>query len=193
MPQSKPQDSTKIEIVKPTRSISVILNYVLLALLILLALFLPPISLVERLSSVGYESIGADGGTLESDDGARISLLPGGASGETRLKFNAIPADSFLNGAANDELSAAANELPHHLTLKSRVYHIQHRGNVSQSFKLSIPLPDDLESCPMIWNLSTRRTCTFGPVSRGNGCPATAFRPKILFGPSWIFCPIKLN
>ena len=53
------------ESVLESRVGGVVVNFVLIPLLILSALLLPPISLADRLLSIGYESIGRDGGAIQ--------------------------------------------------------------------------------------------------------------------------------
>lgn len=54
----------------------VVVNFVLIPLLILSALLLPPISLADRLLSIGYEGIGREGGAVQDPDGTQITFQP---------------------------------------------------------------------------------------------------------------------
>jgi hypothetical protein len=66
-------------------------TFILVPILIVIILLLPPISLIERLSGVGYQTVGIDGTTIESDGGVQITVPPGSA-GKSWLKSTQPPA-----------------------------------------------------------------------------------------------------
>ena len=105
--------------------------FVLIPLLILTLLILPPTSLIDRIQSIGYESIGSEGGVVKSDDGAQLDLPPSG--GTTWLKLEAV--DTFQN-----------ESIPANLTLLGPIYHIQQRGATPPIAFLTLPLPNSAEA-----------------------------------------------
>ena len=105
-------------------------------------------------------TIDADGGTVQTADGAQITFLPAGMRGPIWVKVEAVNRNSFANETANNHLVAAAKSLPADLTVASPLYLIQHRGeNSPQAIIFTIPIPDDVESYQTLdfytWNGST--------------------------------------
>jgi spore germination protein YaaH len=139
---------------------NIIIKFVLVPLIILGVLFLPPISLADRLLAMGHEPIDADGGTVQAADGAQITFLPAGMRGPIWVKVEAVDRNLFSNETANSDLVAAAKRLPADLTLMSPLYLIQHRGeNSPQAVIFTIPIPYDVESYQTLdfytWNGGT--------------------------------------
>lgn len=137
-----------VEVVLESRLGGVIINFILIPLLVLSALLLPPISLADRVLSIGYESIGRDGGVIEDPDGMRITFLPEGIRRSFRVRLNAVPRSLFLQGAAGNSLLTAAESIPPNLIMKSPYYRVRLWGVAPESpgkVLLSIPIPNDSE------------------------------------------------
>jgi len=109
------------------------------------ALFLPPLSLVDRVQSIGYQRIGEAGGAIQDPDGTRLTFFPEGVSGTFRVKLTAIPRSTFLDGNAERDLVEAAESLPPNLILKSPYYQIQHTGSMPEAVNITIPIPNEAE------------------------------------------------
>lgn len=120
-------------------------NFVLIPLLVLSALLLPPVSLADRLLSIGYERIGRDGGAIQDPDGVQITFLPEGVNRSFRVKLSAIPRSLFLEGAAGNNLLTAAESIPPNLIMKSPYYRIQQKGAEPEKVALVIPIPNEAE------------------------------------------------
>jgi hypothetical protein len=134
-----------IEMVLESRFGGVVINILLIPALIVAALLLPPVSLVDRIFSIGYESIGRDGGAIQDPDGAQITFLPEGVKRSFRVKLNAIPRNLFLGGAAGNNLLTAAESIPPNLIVKSPFYQIQVKGTSPEKVTLRVPIPNEAE------------------------------------------------
>ena len=147
MPQQTSSSTNLFVRAIKSRPGNIIIKFVLVPLIILGVLFLPPISLADRLLAMGHEPIDADGGTVQAADGAQITFLPAGMRGPIWVKVETVDRNSFSNETANSDLVAAAKSLPADLTLMSPLYLIQLRGeNSPQAVVFTIPIPDDVES-----------------------------------------------
>ncbi len=133
------------ELIVESRLGGVVVNFVLIPLLVLSALLLPPISLADRLLSVGYERIGRDGGAIQDPDGTQITFLPEGISRSFRVKLTAVPRSLFLEGAAGNTLLTAAESIPPNLIMKSPYYRIQRKGTMPEQVVLTVPIPNEAE------------------------------------------------
>lgn len=123
----------------------VIINFLLIPLLILGALLLPPISLADRLLSIGYESIGREGGVIQDPDGTQVTFLPEGVSRSFRVKLDAVPRSMFLEGSAGNSLLTAAESIPPNLVVKSPYYRLQTKGVAPNRVMLTVPIPNEAE------------------------------------------------
>ncbi|MBN1217487.1 MAG: cellulase family glycosylhydrolase [Anaerolineae bacterium] len=141
------------ETVVESRLGGVVINFLLIPLLILSALLLPPVSLADRVLSIGYERIGRDGGAIQDPDGTQITFLPEGIRRSFRVRLNAIPRSLFLQGTANNPLSPAetgnllnaAESIPPNLIVKSPFYRLQHKGVMPERVMLNVPIPNEAE------------------------------------------------
>ncbi|NPV08694.1 MAG: cellulase family glycosylhydrolase [Anaerolineae bacterium] len=113
-------------------------------------LFLPPLSACNRISGVGYQFIGSQGGSLTDPDGTQVTLQE--AAGQVYAKLTGIPRLDFLEGKASESYYAAATNVPGHLRLKSPLYDLQVRGQLPRNpgagvrlITYSIPIPNDAE------------------------------------------------
>jgi hypothetical protein len=88
------------------------LTLIILPVLALAVLLLPPISIGERLLSLGYTKIERSGGSLTTPDGMEVNFLPEGLIESFRVKLDAIPRTDFLKGSAGNSLVAAAESIP---------------------------------------------------------------------------------
>lgn len=133
------------ELLLESRLAGIVINFVLIPLLILSALLLPPISIVDRLLSVGYDSIGRDGGAIQDPDGTQLTFPASGINRSFRVKLSAVPRSLFLEGAANSSLLAAAENIPPNLVMKSPFYRIQHKGSSPDQVIMRVPIPNEAE------------------------------------------------
>ena len=140
-----PRSKNPLELLFESRMGGVLINFILIPLLILSALLLPPISLADRLLSIGYERIGRDGGAIQDPDGTQVTFVPEGVDRSFRVKLSAIPRSMFLEGSAGTSLLAAAESIPPNLVLKSPLYQIQIKGTAPEEVLLKSPIPNESE------------------------------------------------
>ena len=129
------------------RSIGCWLNLLFIPALIGIALLLPPISILDRFSDPGYSNVGKSGADFNDPDGALLSITSHGmeTANNTRVKFESVPRDAFLNKKAGDELAKALTAFPATLDLKSPVYLITLKGDMPGDAFFSAPIPNDSE------------------------------------------------
>lgn len=133
------------ELVLESRLGGIVINFVLIPLLVLSAILLPPISLADRVLSIGYDRIGREGGVIQDPDGTQITFLPEGMKRSVRVKLSAMPRSLFLEGSAGNSLLSAAESIPPNLVMKSPYYRIQHKGGIPEAVVLTIPIPNEAE------------------------------------------------
>ncbi len=126
------------------------INFLLIPVLVLVSVLLPPVSAHERIMAAGHTRIGPEGGAVEEDDGAQVTLLPQGVQSSVLIKIEAVPRVHFLEGSAGQDLIEAAQNLPEHLITKSPYYKINLRDELPRTQGedltiLSIPIPNDSE------------------------------------------------
>src|SRR5438105_2197443 len=129
------------------RSIGCWLNLLFIPALIVIALLLPPISILDRFSDPGYSNVGKSGADFNDPDGALLSITSHGmeTANNTRVKFESLPRDAFLNKKAGDEMAKALTAFPATLDLKSPVYLITLKGDMPGDAIFSAPIPNDSE------------------------------------------------
>ncbi len=116
---------------------------VILAVLVVGFLFLPPVSLAERISSGGgYETLNSDTPSLERDG---MTLRINGEAKKLRMRVDTIPLADFTAETLPKELQPALESLPQHLTPKSPYYQIEVRGKESGPADLVIDIPNAAE------------------------------------------------
>ena len=127
--------------------IGIILIAVLGFALILVALFLPPLSLLERLGVMGYTTLSADTNRVTHPDGLTVSVDPATFEGKLRVRIDSVPRLDFLEGSAGGALRAAVEPeaLPANLTVKSPYYVISARGKTTQPVTIDALVPNEAE------------------------------------------------
>ncbi len=123
----------------------IFINFILIPVLILAALLLPPIALLDRALSIGYESIGHDGGAIQDPDGTQLTFDSDDVDRSFKVKLIAIPRSQFLEGSAGVSLLAAAESIPPNLIMKSPYYRIQVKRTVPAGIQVKVPIPNEAE------------------------------------------------
>ena len=126
------------------RVVGAIISLVLIPALIIIALLLPPISLIERIQYLSFTTIDRSGGTLMDPDGTTIVFPPESVFESFRVSLDSIPRMEFLNGNAGQDWVTARDALSNiGLEARSPVYEVDVRGGrVGQSI-VQIPIPND--------------------------------------------------
>jgi len=122
-----------------------ILN-VAIVVLVIAGLLLPPVSAQERVFEAGYRTIDRDeGGSVQDSDGMQVTVLPEGLEKNVKLKLEAVPMASFLDGSAGADLKEAAEALPSTLHVRSPIYEIGIKGSTPGDVVLTVPIPNNAE------------------------------------------------
>ncbi|MCJ7549443.1 MAG: NBR1-Ig-like domain-containing protein, partial [Anaerolineae bacterium] len=115
------------------------------AVLVIVLLFLPPISLAQRIgNSGGYTVLDSETTTVEHPDGLRVSR-PADAEGKVRVKLGSVPRAEFVDSAASDDLISALEALPTSLTPKSPYYTIDVKSSDPVAGQLEVLIPNEAE------------------------------------------------
>ena len=120
----------------------VILGFV--AVLVIVGLFLPPISLAQRLFQGGSERLSADSPQVSHPDGLTLSVDPAKLDKAIRVKLTSVPRADF-GSAAPEAWQAAAAAMPGSLELLSPVYGIESNGDAAIPVHLDITIPNDAQ------------------------------------------------
>jgi len=118
--------------------------YGLIAILVVAALLLPPISLPQRLGLVGYTRLTADNPSTSHPDGITVSINPED-NVSLRVRLDSVPRLDLLEGAAGSDLRAAVEALPETLQIKSPYYQIDARARTPVSATLEVVIPNEAE------------------------------------------------
>ncbi|MGQ9567574.1 MAG: cellulase family glycosylhydrolase [Anaerolineae bacterium] len=123
-----------------------IINLVVIPALLLAALWLPPISLNERLLETGFVAIGPEGGAVVDPDGTQITIPSEGLRGAVKVRLTSIPRVTFLEGKAGRDLVEAAAAIPNQfLLMRSPYYRLEVHGTLPEQMVATIPIPNDSE------------------------------------------------
>jgi hypothetical protein len=121
------------------------LIYGAIGVLVIAALFLSPISLLERLGIVGYTTLDAENSSVSHADGLTLSVDPETFTGKLRVRLESVSRVEFLEGSAGSALRKAVEALPDYLAVKSSFYEIQVRGDSPQPVMIDVVLPNAAE------------------------------------------------
>ncbi len=120
-----------------------LITFVALPALVIVALLLPPVSLLNRLQAFTYTRIGVTGGALEDTDGTLVSFPAENVRARFMAAIESAPRPEFIEGQAGRELYEAARNIPEFLIPKSPFYSLDVLGDKPTGVVLSIPIPND--------------------------------------------------
>ena len=116
-----------------------------IAILVIIGLLLPPISLAERLGlTCAGTTLNAQTPAITTPDGLTLALSDPAQS--VTVKTESVSADKFDANQAGDELTKARDALPVNLLLRSPIYQLDSCGNQAVSGSLAINLPNGAAS-----------------------------------------------
>ena len=119
--------------------------YGMIGILIVVALLLPPVSLLGRLGIAGYTTLNAANSSISHPDGLTLSVDPETFNGRLRVRPESVPRLKFMEGSAGGALRQAVQSLPDHLKVKSPLYTITVRGESSEPVMIDVVMPNDAE------------------------------------------------
>ncbi len=122
------------------------LAFVLVGIVLVAFLFLPPISLAERLSVVGgeYALLDAESPATEHPDGLKVAV-DADVVNKLRVKLETIPRAEFTVEQLPKDLTPVLETLPDHLEPKSPYYMIDLRGKERGPASLDVIIPNEAE------------------------------------------------
>lgn len=120
-----------------------IFTFVIIPILILMILILPPLDLLGRVQTIGYDPITAESGMVTDPDGTRVIFPADGLTGKTHAKLESVPREAFERGDVSDDLRLALEQLPAELRPRSPVYQLSMRGDIPTHTIATIPIPND--------------------------------------------------
>ncbi len=141
-PASPPQSASKKNWLQG-RLGSVIINLLIILVVVMSALWLPPISLSKRLAEGGYATLGEKVWTVSDPDGTQFTVLPEGLQGAVKAQISSIPRSEFMSGQGSTNVVAAAAAKPSFVDIKSPAYCVSLRGQPPTAAVLTIPIPND--------------------------------------------------
>ncbi|HIC90395.1 MAG TPA: hypothetical protein EYP04_13470, partial [Anaerolineae bacterium] len=123
-----------------------IINFILIPALLILCLALPPISLFERVSSIGTELITLEHRAVVDPDGTQVTFsVQGLETDNARARLYSIPRELFIAGDAGKKWLPAAEALPNYLIPKSPLYVLEVKHGHPEGATLTVPIPNDAE------------------------------------------------
>jgi hypothetical protein len=115
------------------------------AVLLLVFLLLPPVSLGSRIvSNGGYDALNAETPSLSHPDGLTVTVDPQ-AESKINLKLGSVPRLDFMGDAIPKELLPARDALPPQLTPKSPYYTLEVRNKASRPTTIEVVIPNEAE------------------------------------------------
>jgi hypothetical protein len=124
--------------------LTAIITLFIVMMMVIVALFLPPLNVYDRLFGEQYANLVNAGDALVSDDG-QFSVVLASDMGEDSfgLRFEQVGLRPYANGNIGDAnwVLPARNQIPYYLALQSDVYHLKSDGTEPDSVVLSLNIP----------------------------------------------------
>lgn len=126
-------------------TVGTIMTLVLVPILFFLVLWLPPVSLGERIFDVNYFDVPPTGGVFTATDGTELMIPPDALASEevTKVQFSNAPRQAFIDGTVTGLLEDAPAALPSQLLIKSPVYLASIKGTLPLYSVWTLPIPDE--------------------------------------------------
>lgn len=119
------------------------INVVLILAIATSIIWLPPVSLMRRLTEGGYTVLGQGAWSVSDPDGTQFTVLPEGLQGQLKAKIGSVSRTDLLSGSVGQALQPAAEAVPSFLDVKSPLYQLDLRGDRPTAAVLSVPIPND--------------------------------------------------
>jgi spore germination protein YaaH len=119
----------------------------LVAVLVIVGLFLPPINLYDRLFGKEFAVLNAQNNALRTDDaGLTLIVDPADVGQNFGVALNSVALNDFEagNAAAGEWIGEAKAALPPNLALQSSVYTVETTGTAPGSVTLSLAVPPNV-------------------------------------------------
>ncbi len=112
----------------------------LVTILVIVGLFLPPISLLDKLLGSQYTMLNAEGNGV-AVEGMSFVVDAQALQGEFGVQLNSVALNSFTSGTGADWVPAAQAAIPPYLALQSAVYRVETTGQAPDTVNVSVDLP----------------------------------------------------
>ena len=117
---------------------------IVLVVLLVVFLFLPPISLVSRIGSGGYSALSIDEPAVSHPDGLTVTRM-GEGNGKVRIKLDSIPRADFTVDKVDDDLVSAIESIPVDLEMKSPYFTIANKNKEGDPGRVDVDIPNESE------------------------------------------------
>ncbi len=140
------------------------------AILTLIALFLPPINLPDRLLSLQYSPLNRDNPTLSFESELQLSLPTTETTADFALKISRLSATQFDSNTNQEPawLPIARSKIPHHLKQQSPLYLLESRGEAPAQLQIELLTPAAPPEPRSLYGWDGTRW-TFIPTDNSNG------------------------
>jgi hypothetical protein len=117
----------------------------LAVVVLIVALFIPPFSLLQRIGITGFTRLNANNPAVVHPDGLTMRV-PDTFEGTLRVRLESVPRADFLEGYRVDKASVQAllDEYTH-LQVKSPLYKVTSKGKAKQAVMLDVVVPNAAE------------------------------------------------
>jgi spore germination protein YaaH len=114
------------------------------AVLVIVGLFLPPINLYDRLFGVQYAMLSAEANaSATGDQSLTLSVDPANPGDQFGVALASMSINDFVAGASDADIAAAQAAIPPYLALQSPVYSIETTGTEPKFVTLAVTLPSN--------------------------------------------------
>lgn len=157
--------------------IPALLTLFVVAVLVVVGLFLPPVDLWNRLFGTPFAVLSAEANAI-ADNGLTLAVDPASPGQNFGVALSSIPEDAFVSGSANAEwVPAARAATPPQLALQSPVYSVQTSGSAPDTVRLEVAAPQDAGDLDLIslygWDAETGRWRFLPSQASGSSITAT--------------------
>ncbi len=152
------------------------LTLLIVLALVVIGLLLPPISLLDRLTSPQYVALNAETPGVSHPDGLTLTIDPAQPGENFGVVLDSVPAANFASGAATESwVAEARSSLPAVLTLVSPIYSVEYEGTPPGAVALQISVPaaaQPLDTVDVYAYDSQTRAWEFVPTQLAEGSTA---------------------
>jgi hypothetical protein len=121
------------------------------AILVIVGLFLPPINLYDRLFGVQYAMLSAEANaSATSDQTLTLSVDPANPGDQFGVALASMSIGEFVDGNSDPNVAAAQAAIPPYLALQSPVYTIETTGTEPKAVTLAVTLPGDVSQADLL-------------------------------------------
>jgi hypothetical protein len=148
----------------------------LVTILVIVGLFLPPISLLDKLMGSQYTMLDANGNGINVQ-GMSFVVEPQALQGEFGVQVNSVALSNFTTGTGAEWVPAAQAAVPPYLALQSAVYRVESTGQTPDTVNVSVDIPTNAGDHDLLdlyaWSTSTNEWQFIPTEDTGTALSAT--------------------